>query len=88
MYVHMSSRTVENSVAKYHMIGHTSSSVKAEKYSKCNNAGVRKRAFAFCSSPQLITESLTIMQTLEAVFPGDRRLLPARDSSEYEEAVR
>ncbi|CAM9851444.1 unnamed protein product, partial [Sphacelaria rigidula] len=37
---------------------------------------------------QLMTESLAIMQTLEAVFAGSRPMLPDRDSPEFEEAVR
>ncbi|CAM9332650.1 unnamed protein product [Ascophyllum nodosum] len=37
---------------------------------------------------QLITESLVIMQTLEAEFPEPRRMLPDRGSSEFEDAVR
>ncbi|CAM9243938.1 unnamed protein product [Laminaria digitata] len=37
---------------------------------------------------QLITESLVIMQTLEAAFPEPRRMLPDRDTPVFEEAVR
>lgn len=35
-----------------------------------------------------MTESLAIMQTLEAVFPGSRPMLPDRESPEFQEAVR
>ncbi|CAN0020194.1 unnamed protein product [Scytosiphon promiscuus] len=36
---------------------------------------------------QLMTESLTIMQTLEAEFPEPRRMLPDRESPEFQRAV-
>ncbi|CAM9197623.1 unnamed protein product [Hapterophycus canaliculatus] len=36
---------------------------------------------------QLMTESLTIMQTLEAEFPEPRRMLPNRESLEFQQAV-
>lgn len=37
---------------------------------------------------ELMTESLSIMQTLEAAFPEPRRMLPDRESPEFQEAVR
>ncbi|CAM9506107.1 unnamed protein product, partial [Discosporangium mesarthrocarpum] len=37
---------------------------------------------------KFMTESLAIMQTLEAAFPEKRHMLPDRDSAEFEEAVR
>lgn len=37
---------------------------------------------------QLMTESLSIMQTLEAAFPETQRMLPDRDSQGFEEANR
>lgn len=37
---------------------------------------------------QLMTESLTVMQTLEAEFPEPRRMLPDRESPEYQQAVK
>lgn len=35
-----------------------------------------------------MTESLAIMQTLEAYFPGSRPMLPDREAPEFQEAVR
>lgn len=37
---------------------------------------------------ELMTESLTIMQTLEAEFPEPRRMLPDRESPEFQQAVK
>lgn len=37
---------------------------------------------------QLMTESLAIMQTLEAKFPEPRRMLPDRDSHDFQDCVR
>ncbi|CAN0217644.1 unnamed protein product [Ectocarpus sp. 12 AP-2014] len=37
---------------------------------------------------ELMTESLSIMQTLEATFPEPRRMLPDRESPQFQEAVR
>lgn len=65
---------------------------QAPKFFKCHSPGwtTNLRAAFFCHvlNAQLITESLVIMQTLEAAFPEPRRMLPDRETPVFEEAVR